>query len=220
MRIDYILRRIVIFVLIVWVAATLNFFAPRMTGKDPIRQKLIAQAQVGGYVQQGLEQMVQVYDHQFGLDQPLWKQYVTYLVQMSHFDLGYSITNYPKHVVDLMIVALPWTIGLLGMTTLIAFSLGSLLGALLTWPSAPGFIKYLLPPLLTFSAVPYYLLGLVLLYIFSFQTQLLPIFGGYTAGTIPTPTIGFWLDILKHSIFRRCRSFLPRLASGPWGCGP
>src|SRR5581483_7346983 len=118
------------------------------------------------------------------LDKPLWVQYVNYLAQMSHLDLGYSITNYPKKVNELMGVALPWTIGLLGTTTVLAFLLGSLLGALMTWPKAPGFIQFLLPPLLTLSAIPYYLLGLVLLYIFAFQTKLLPIFGGYSPGAI------------------------------------
>jgi peptide/nickel transport system permease protein len=188
-----------------------------MTGKDPIRQKLVAQSMVGGYLQQGLEDMVKVYDHQFGLDQPLWLQYVNYLAQMARLNLGYSITNYPKTVIELMVVALPWTIGLLGMTTLIAFALGSILGALLTWPSSPRFLQFLLPPLLTLSAIPYYLLGLVLLYIFSFQTQLLPIFGGYSPGTIPSPTLSFWLDVVDHSILPALSIVLA--AVGFWALG-
>jgi peptide/nickel transport system permease protein len=217
MRIDYVLKRLGVFLLVVWLAATINFIGPRLTGKDPIRQKIVAQAMAGGYLQQGLEQMVQVYDHQFGLDQPLWKQYLNYIVQMAHFDLGYSITSYPKTVVDLIGIGLPWTIGLLGTTTILAFLLGSFLGALLAWPRSPRFLQFLLPPLLTFSAMPYYILGLVLLYIFAFQTQLFPIFGGYTQGTIPTPTIGFYLDILYHSILPAFSILLS--AIGFWALG-
>lgn len=217
MRADYLLKRIGVFILVVWLAATVNFFAPRLTGKDPIRQKLVQQSLTGGYVQQGLQEMVKEYDRLFGLDKPLWEQYVNYLYQMSHLDLGYSITNYPKRVNELMGVALPWTIGLLGTTTILAFLIGSFLGALMTWPTAPKFLQYLLPPLLTLSAIPYYLLGLVLLYIFAFQTKLLPIFGGYSPGTIPSMTLDFWLDVLKHSILPALSIILA--AIGFWSLG-
>lgn len=217
MHVDYLIKRIGVFLLVIWLAATVNFFAPRLTGKDPIRQKLIQQSLLGGYVQQGLNDMVKEYDAKFGLDQPLGVQYVHYIVQMSHFDLGYSITNYPKTVGELMAVALPWTIGLLGVTTILAFLIGTFLGALMGWPRAPGFIQYLLPPLLTLSAIPYYLLGLILLYIFAFQTQLLPIFGGYSAGAIPTMTIGFWLDVVRHAILPAMAIILA--ACGFWALG-
>jgi peptide/nickel transport system permease protein len=161
--------------------------------------------------------MVKEYDQKFGLDKPLWVQYLNYLGQMSHLDLGYSITNYPKTVNELMSVALPWTIGLLTLTTLLSFLIGTFLGALLAWPKAPRFLQYVLPPLLTLSAMPYYILGLVLLYIFSFQTQLLPIFGGYTPGTIPSATLGFWLDVLKHATLPALSIVLA--AIGFWALG-
>jgi peptide/nickel transport system permease protein len=217
MRVDYVLKRFGVFFLVLWLAATINFFGPRLTGKDPIATKMMQMAVSGGYVQQGINETIKVYNEKFGLDKPLWQQYVNYLVQMSHFDLGFSITNYPKTVKELMEVALPWTIGLLGVTTLLAFAVGSFLGALMTWPRAPRFIQYLLPPLLTLSAIPYYLLGLVLLYIFAFQTKLLPIFGGYTAGTIPSATPAFWLDILVHSILPALSILLA--AIGFWALG-
>ena len=217
MRLDYVLRRIGVFFIIVWAAATINFFGPRLTGKDPIRQQLLQQAQTGGYVQQGLQEMVKEYEKEFGLDKPLWVQYVSYLKDVSHLNFGYSLSNYPKRVTELMAVALPWTIGLLGTTTLLALVIGSLLGALLAWPRAPRFLQYLLPPLLTLSAIPYYLLGLVLLYFFAFQTQWLPIFGGYSAGAIPHLSLSFALDILRHSLLPALSIILAAL--GFWALG-
>ena len=68
-----------VFLLIVWLAATLNFFLPRLSGQDPVRTKLLQSAQLGGYVHAGIEEMVKEYDRRFGLDQPLWQQYLTYL---------------------------------------------------------------------------------------------------------------------------------------------
>ena len=53
---------------------------------------------------------------------------------MSRGDLNYSIANYPRTVVGMIGEALPWTIGLLGLTTLFSFAAGTILGALLAWP--------------------------------------------------------------------------------------
>src|SRR5262249_59537496 len=97
-RADYLLKRLGVFVLIVWLAATLNFFLPRLSGQDPVRATLLQQAQLGGYVQSGLEAMVKEYEHRFGLDRPLWVQYLTYLGDVSRFNFNYSISHYPRRV--------------------------------------------------------------------------------------------------------------------------
>jgi len=62
MRALYIARRFGVFLLIVWLAASLNFFLPRLSGQDPVRTKLLAEAQLGGYVQAGIEDMVKEYN--------------------------------------------------------------------------------------------------------------------------------------------------------------
>ena len=137
MQAIYIARRFGVFLLIVWLAATLNFFLPRLSGQDPVRAKLLQQAALGGYVQGGIEEMTREYERRFGLDKPLWRQYLSYLKDVSRFDFNYSIANYPRTVGELIADAVPWTIGLLGITTLLSFAIGTLLGALLAWPRAP-----------------------------------------------------------------------------------
>src|SRR5204863_6508676 len=82
MRADYVLKRIGFFCLIVWLAGTLNFFIPRLSGQNPIRQRLIEQAVVGGYAQSGMNEMVAAYESRFGLDQPLGVQYVRYMTDL------------------------------------------------------------------------------------------------------------------------------------------
>jgi peptide/nickel transport system permease protein len=200
MRADYVLRRIGFFLLIVWLAATLNFFIPRLSGQNPVRERLLEQAVVGGYVHSSMNEMVAEYERRFGLDQPLGVQYVRYLSDLARGDFNYSIANYPRTVAEMMRDALPWTIGLLGITTLMSFGLGTLLGAVLGWPRSPTFLRLILPPLLMLHAIPYYLLGLVLMYFLAFQSKWLPITGGYTAGTRPDwidPS--FWSDVVSHA---------------------
>ena len=126
MQAAYIARRFGVFLLIVWLAATLNFFLPRLSGQDPVRAKLLQQAALGGYVQGGIEEMTREYERRFGLDKPLWRQYLTYLEDVSRLDFNYSIANYPRTVRELIADALPWTIGLLGTTTLLSFAIGTL----------------------------------------------------------------------------------------------
>ena len=100
--------------------------------------------------------------------------------------------------------ALPWTIGLLVVATLMSFALGTILGALLAWPRAPRWLGALVGPLLTLSAIPYYLLGLILLYIFAFYLKKLPLSGGYSSGTNIAWSFRLIVDVLKHSHSPRC----------------
>ena len=199
MQVLYIARRFAVFLLIIWLAATLNFFLPKLSGQDPVRTKLLEQASLGGYVQGGIEDMVKEYQKKFGLDQPLWRQYLTYVGDVTRGDLNYSIANYPRTVAGMIADALPWTIALLGLTTLFSFAAGTILGALLAWPGAPRWMRWLMPPLWALHAIPFFLLGLVLMYLLAFQFQLLPIFGGYSAGATPAWTLGFALDVLRHA---------------------
>jgi peptide/nickel transport system permease protein len=200
MSLFYIARRFGVFLLIVWLAATLNFFLPKLSGTDPVRTKLLEQASLGGYAHAGIEDMVKVYQKQFGLDQPLYVQYLRYMGNVARGDLNYSIANYPRTVVSMISEALPWTIGLLGLTTVFSFAVGTFLGALLAWPGAPRWLQWLMPPLWALHAIPFFLLGLVLMWLLAFQFQILPIFGGYTAGAKAGWTLGFILDVLRHAV--------------------
>jgi peptide/nickel transport system permease protein len=213
-RADYLARRFAVFLLIVWLAATLNFFLPRLSGQDPVRATLLQQAQLGGHVQVGLEAMVKEYEHRFGLDKPLWVQYVRYLGDVSRFNFNYSISNYPRTVNEIIAEAIPWTVGLLGTTTVLSFTIGTLLGALLAWPGAPRWMRLLMPPLWALHAIPFFLLGLILMYVFAFRIQLLPMFGGYTAGAFPALTLAFVGDVITHSILPALSIVL--VATGGW----
>jgi peptide/nickel transport system permease protein len=196
----YLLRRLGVFLLIAWLAATLNFFLPRLTGQDPVRVKLLQQAQLGGHVQAGIDEMVKEYDRRFGLDRPLWAQYLSFLRDAVRLNFNYSIANYPRTVSDMIAEALPWTVALLGTTTLVSFALGTFLGALLGWPRAPRWMRWLMPPLWALHAIPFFLLGLILIYVFAFRFPVLPMFGGYSAGAFPALTPAFVLDLMRHAI--------------------
>lgn len=214
---SFVLNRFGMLLLIIWSAATLNFIIPKLTPRNPLREKLMREAARTGYIPPGFEEMVQAYEIKFGLNQPIWKQYATYMGDLLRGDLGASIANFPKPVLELLGEGLPWTIGLLTTSLLVAFFLGTILGALMPWPRAHPFVRNVLPSILIFGAVPAFLVSLILLDLIAFRGKLLPIGGGYTTGSVPKFDMAFALDILKHSI-------LPAFAlvitsAGGWALG-
>ena len=200
MTLSYFLKRVGMFLLVIWLAATVNFFLPRLGGGDPVRQKMAQTAALGGNVQGGMDEVVAEYNKKFGLDTPLWKQYLNYLWDLLHFDFNYSIANYPSRVIDIIGKSLPWTIGLLITTTFLSWIIGSMLGAFMGWPRSPKFLEFVMPPLLSLNAVPFFLLGLILIYLFAFRFPWFPTTGGYYAGTFPEWTPDFAWNVLKHSV--------------------
>jgi peptide/nickel transport system permease protein len=197
----YVAKRVGLFLLVVWVSTTLIFFLPRLaTGRDPIRERMSMLAATGGVMHEGIDEMVQAYQARFGLDQPLWKQYLSFLGNVAQLDFNYSLAMYPSRVIDLIAAAAPWTIGLLVVATLIAFTVGSVLGALIAWPRAPRSLQFLLPPLFTFSAVPYYLFGIILIDLLAFRLRLFPIGGGSEYGSLTTLTPAYLLDVAYHAV--------------------
>lgn len=213
----YVLQRIGLFFVVVWGAATLNFFLPRLAPGDPVRSRLFAMMTQTGFQQSGVEEMVKAYQAKFGLDKPLWQQYLNYLWDTVHFDFGYSLSFFPNRALDLIMRALPWTIGLLTVTTILSFTLGTILGALIAWPRSPKILEWFLAPLLTLAAIPYYLLALILVYLFAFTWGWFPISGGYKAGTLPQWSWAFAWDVIKHSILPACSIILA--AIGSWAIG-
>lgn len=200
MRTDYLVKRVGLFLLIIWLASTVNFFLPRLGGQDPIRAQLGAQAAMGGNSQVGAKEMIAEYDKRFGLDKPLIEQYFTYLNDTAHLEFNFSMSAYPTKVMDKIGGGLPWTICLLTVTTLMSWTLGTILGAILVQRNAPRILKFILPPILTLSAIPFFLLGLLLIYLLGFQLKWFPLAGGYDQGLLPSWDPKVVLNMVYHSI--------------------
>jgi peptide/nickel transport system permease protein len=205
------------FLLIIWIASTAIFLIPRLSGQDPVKEKLLLEAQRGGHMQMGLEDMAANYSRKFGLDKPLIVQYGNYMKDLLRFDFGPSIAYFPKSVNSLIGDSLIWTFGLLSVCTFIAFFAGTIAGALLGWPRSPNFLQYVFMPILTLAAIPYYLLALVLIYIFAFNLDWFPLFGGYAVAQMPEWSFDFAGQVIHHAILPSASIVLASL--GFWALG-
>ena len=78
-------------------------------------------------------------------------------------------------------------------------------------------MRWLMPPLWALHAIPFFLLGLILMYLLAFQVPLLPIFGGYSAGATPMLSLGFVWDVVSHALLPALSIVL--VATGGWALG-
>ena len=194
----YLGRRGLAFVLVVWIALTVNFVVPRLATPE-------------------LSQPRGPLAHQLLLDRPLWEQYLAYVGDLAHLDLNYSMSSYPSRVATLIGGALPWTIVLLGTTSLIAWGLGTLLGAALAGRKGSRFVRLVFPPLMILSAAPYFIIALLLLYVVAFRLQLLPLGGGYETGSAPELSPAFAVDLVRHATLPALSIVLGSIAT--WSIG-
>ena len=218
MSITYIAARLGMFILVVWLATTVIFFLPRIASdRNPVRERMIMMAATGN-LSTGMEKVVAAYERDYGLDQPLYLQYIRYLSSVLRGDLNVSLIRHPSTVLDLIFDRMPWTLGLVGVSIFISFAFGSISGALLAWPGSPRFLKGVLPIFLTFAPIPYFMLAFFLILVFAFSLGWFPIAGASKVGTIYDGwTIQRIWDIIYHSILPALSIVLSQV--GFWALG-
>ena len=213
---NYLLRRLLVFFLTLWVAATLIFIIPRLAPGDPITAMVARMGQQIGFVENA-DLIIDAWRERFGLDDPIYVQYFRFMGNTLRMDLGYSLANFPATVSELVGRALPWTIGLVGISTAIFFIVGNFFGALLAWRKTPRLVKILIPMSMIFTSIPPLLAGLLLVYVFGFLIPIFPKQAAYARGAVPEFTLEFFSSVLYHG-------FLPAMSIvlvtfGYWALG-
>jgi peptide/nickel transport system permease protein len=195
-----ILRRLAVYILAAWVAITVSFLLPRVVPGNPVAGA-VARASASGNCNSAC---VLAIEEQLGFDvhKSLWDQYVEYVGNLFHGNLGQSWSeNAP--VGSLILSYLPWTLGLLGTATIISFVAGSTIGTLVAWRRG-SWIDWIMPGATFFQAIPYFFLALVLVLIFG-QTgtmlRWLPSLFGYDIYTV-TPGFNFPYiqSVIAHAV--------------------
>ena len=200
MSVKLIIRRLAFLVMVIWAASTITFFIPRMSERNALRERFADLARTGGFAPADLEKIIASYSKQFGLDKPLIQQYFDYMWGVLHLDFGYSLGKYPLTVMQLIEQSLPWTIGLLLVTTVLSFIIGNLMGAIAAWQRAPRWMRAVATPFILLQGVPPVLMGVLLLFFVGFRLKWLPLGGAYSLGTIPSWSWDFIWDSALHQI--------------------
>jgi peptide/nickel transport system permease protein len=212
----YVLKRIGMFVLTVWLGTTIIFVIPRLAPGDPVEGMIGQMAVTGGNIENSAE-MIAAWRKRFGLDQPIHIQYLRYLYNTMTFRGTFSLASFPAEVNGMIQRSMPWTIGLMMIATAIAFVVGNAIGALLAWRGTPRPVKALLPLSLIFTSIPAFMLGILLVYVFSHILDWLPYAGGHGLGVTPGWDWGFVSSVIKHGILPASAVVLVRM--GFWALG-
>lgn len=190
----FLLRRIIFYAITAWAAITLNFLIPRLMPGNPV-QSLINRFQ--GQLSTAAVHSLYVL---FGLDkhQTLWAQYWQYWGEILHGNLGISFANFPIPVAQVIAQALPWTVGLVGMSTVISVVLGTLIGTVIGWRRGT-WMDGVLPVTTFFSSVPYFWLGLLFIAIFAVILPVFPAGGGFDGSLVPDLSPDFIGSVVYHA---------------------
>ncbi len=192
----FLLRRLGFFVLTLWAALTLNFIIPRlMPGNPALAMMARFHGRVSGNVLAALEA-------EFGVNttQSLWSQYWEYLRNTLTGHLGVSTTYFPQPVTDVIRNGLPWTVGLVGVTTVLAFVLGSAIGIVGGWRRGGKLDSIFTPVFIVTSSVPYFWVGLMGILLFSVVLSWLPSDFAFDIELTPEWSGPYVTNVLQHAI--------------------
>jgi len=186
-------RRLGVYLLTAWVAITVNFLLPRFMPGNPI-QTMIGKIQ--GNVTPAQMNSIRL---AFGgpLHSSLYSQYVTYLGQLVHGNMGVSITL-SSPVSTVLKDSVPWTVGLIGVSTVLSFLLGTLCGTMLGWTRGSRLDSFI-PVATFFQAIPYFFLGTVIMLMFGLNLHWFPPQGAYSLNVHPSWSWQFIASLLRYA---------------------
>mgnify|MGYP000948671367 CR=1 FL=1 len=214
----YFTRKLIWFVIAIFIALVINFILPRLMPGDPAS---VLVYQMGNIDPDSLTAIRAA----FGVDtdQPLIQQFFTYISSLAQGNLGISISHYPAKVSTVLAKSIPWTIGLVGVATIFSFIIGTILGVEIAWKRDKVWASGILGAFLFVRSFPFFWFGLVLVYFFSFRNPIFPLGGGaefYIANrqswefvksviyhgflpgmTIAITSLGYWLLLMRNNMF-------------------
>lgn len=202
----YLIPRLISYFFVIFVGITIVFIVPRLSPIDPVQQMINTITMMGTYMDpKAIEQLTETLKDLYGLRGSLWQQYLTFWGRFLRGDFGPSFFRFPVPVLKLIADSLPWTLGLLSISTFFSWLIGNILGGLCGFFYQKRWARVLENLAMIIRPIPYYILALILLLIFGYFLKIFPIAGGFSIGSTPSFSLRFISDLIKYA-------FLPLLS--------
>jgi peptide/nickel transport system permease protein len=202
----YFIPRFVQYITVLFIGITMVFIIPRLLPSDPVEHQLNRMTAQGQYLDPAaVEEMRETLQELYGLKGGAFQQYLTYWKRLFTGNLGPSFTQFPTPVIELIKTSLPWTVGLLLVSLMLSWLIGTILGGIkVSFPNSL-LTKFMEVFAMGMRPIPYYIMALVLLILLAFVFPIFPMAGGYSMGAEIGFNFKFLLDLLRHA-------FLPILS--------
>jgi len=177
-------------------AFILNFTLPRLMPGDPVAA-IVSRVAQGMSDAAGVQAIYEQYTELFGTNKPMYEQFLIYMRNVVHGDFGFSFSQYPRTVADVIASSIWWTLILQLPAILVGWLIGNFLGALAAYRKG-GFDKILMPVSIFVSSLPAFGMAVILLVIFAITLEWLPTSGGYGFDMIPNLSWEFIWSVIVH----------------------
>jgi len=196
----YALKRFLQFALVVFIGINLTYLITHATPIDPVEQTIAAATAFGSTSPEAIAMMRTSLRELYGVEGNPWLQYIVFWKRILVGDFGPSLSAFTTPVSTMIGRALPWTVGLLSVSTILAFVLGNLIGGLAGYYRNSRTLKVTGVLAMGVHPIPYYIVAFVLLIVFGYLWPVLPISGGYRMNTAWGWNADFVLSVLRHAI--------------------
>jgi peptide/nickel transport system permease protein len=195
---SYAAPRLAQWAVVIFIGATVTFVIPRLLPTDPVEQTLRRVSSTQLTDPRAVETFRQAMLDLYGLQGTPLEQYLRFWGRLVHGDLGPSLGAFPTPVTQIIRDGLPWTLGLLGTTTILSWLLGIVLGTLAAYYQNSRWSHLLAGVLITVYPIPYFILALVLIIAFTFYLPMFPLVGGATGNA--NLSLAYIASIVQHSV--------------------
>jgi peptide/nickel transport system permease protein len=196
----YVLRRLGQFVLVIFIGINLTFLITHLSPIDPVEASVSAMTAFSSSQPEAVELMRKSLRELYGLQGTIFDQYIVFWKRILVADFGPSLSAFPTPVSTLIARALPWTVGLLLVATVLSWVFGNVIGGLAGYYRHNRFLKFAGVIFMALNPVPYYIVAFILLIIFGYLWPILPLTGAYEMNMQPGYRLDFILSVIQHSL--------------------
>jgi len=192
----YFLNKLLWFLVTFVFAFILNFTLPRLMPGDPVAA-IVSRLAQGKSDATGVQAIYQQYTDLFGTNKPMLEQFFLYVKNVAQGDFGFSFSQYPRTVADVLKSSIGWTLALQFPAIIVGWLIGNTLGALAAYLKG-GFDRVLMPISIFVSNLPAFGMAVIMLVIFGVTLKWFPTSGGYGFDLIPNFSWGFTWSVIVH----------------------